>query len=53
MIAKVPTVDQYTKNEGAERETDYIFSAAEFASRRTVALRFPSGKAFRDLVTRC
>ena len=29
--AKVPTVEPYTKDEGAERETDYIFNAAEYA----------------------
>jgi hypothetical protein len=28
LIAKVPTVEQHTKHEGAERETDDIFTAA-------------------------
>ncbi len=45
LIAKVPTVDQYTKDEGAERETDYIFSAAEYAqwtSRSAEPLRSAS-----------
>jgi hypothetical protein len=45
LIAKVPAVEQYTKDEGAERETDYIFSAAEYAqwtSRSIESLRSAS-----------
>ena len=41
----MPTVEQYTKDEGAERETDYIFSAAEYAqwtSRSAEPLRSAS-----------
>jgi integrase len=45
LIAKVPTAEQYTKDEGAERETDYIFSAAAYAqwtSRSAEPLRSAS-----------
>ncbi len=45
LIAKVPTVEQYTKDEGAERETDYIFSEAEYTqwtSRSAEPLRSAS-----------
>jgi integrase len=45
LIAKVPTVEQHTKHEGAERETDDIFTAAEYAqwtSRSAEPLRSAS-----------
>jgi hypothetical protein len=30
LMEKVPVIEQYTKDEGAERETDYVFSEAAY-----------------------
>jgi hypothetical protein len=54
LIKTVPEIEQYTKDEGAERETDYVFSEEAYFdwignAPETLALRLDPGPTLRHL----